>query len=86
MAMPDFRKSWLERDLFSRYFLDIDELAAIATFGEGNGAADKSIEGMVFAYADVLAGVVLCAALALEDVAGLSELAAENFYTESFAF
>ncbi len=41
---------------------------------------------MVFADAYVEAGVVLGTALALDDVAGFSELTTEDFYTESFAF
>ena len=40
---------------------------------------------MVFADAYVEAGVVLGTALALDDVAGFSELTTEDFYTESFS-
>ena len=64
----------------------VDELAAVATFGELNCAVDKGIEGMVFTDTYVQTGVVNCTALAFQDIAGFGILTAENLNTESFAF
>ena len=63
----------------------VDELAAVATFGELNCAVDKGIEGMVFTDTYVQTGVVNCTALAFQDIAGFGILTAENLNTESFA-
>mgnify|MGYP004448535399 CR=1 FL=1 len=49
-------------------------------------AVYESIESVVFAHADVEAGMVNGATLTLDDVAGFSKLAAKNFHSESFAF
>ena len=61
----------------------VDELAAVATFGELNCAVDKGIEGMVFTDTYVQTGVVNCTALAFQDIAGFGILTAENLNTES---
>lgn len=68
------------------YGNDVDKLASVAAFRELNSAAYEGVESVVFADAYVEAGVVLCAALALDDVACFSELTTKDFYTESFAF
>jgi len=68
---------------YGRY---VDEFAAVFAFCEEDCAVHKGIERVVFADAYVEAGVVLGTALALDDVAGFSELTTEDFYTESFAF
>jgi hypothetical protein len=41
---------------------------------------------MIFAHADILAGVVRCAALTDNNIAGQSRLTTVNLYAESFAF
>ena len=41
---------------------------------------------MVSAEADILTGIVYCAALADDDVARLCELTTEYLHSESFAF
>lgn len=66
--------------------LNVDELAAVATFGELYGSAYEGEQGVVLADAYVKAGVMDGAALTLENVAGFGELAAENLYAETFAF
>jgi len=61
-------------------------LLTIATFGEHYSAVDEGIDGVVLAQAHVETGVVHCATLALDDVAGLGKLATEDFHAESLAF
>ena len=68
---------------YGRY---VDEFAAVFAFCEEDCAVHKGIERVVFADAYVEAGVVGCAALTFDDVAGLGELTTKNFNTESFAF
>ena len=65
---------------------DVDEATSVATFGEEYGAVDERVEGVVLADAYVEAGVVDSAALTLQDIAGLAELAAKNLNTQTFAF
>ena len=64
---------------------DIDELTAVAALGEEDGAVNKSVESVVLAHAYVEAGVVDCAALTLDDVAGLAGLTTENLDAEALA-
>jgi len=59
---------------------------AFAFLAERYRAVYQREQRVVLAHADVEAGVVLGTALALDDVAGFSELTTEDFYTESFAF
>ncbi len=66
--------------------LNIDELATLFTGREDYYTVDKSEEGVVFADANVQSGVVNGATLTLQDIAGLAELAAKDFNSESFAF
>ena len=71
------------------FFFDgrnVDETATVATLGEEDCAVDQCVDCVVLAHAYVEAGVVDSAALALDDIAGLGELAAEDFNAESFAF
>ena len=68
------------------YGLYIDEFAAVATFGEYHHAVDEGVDGVVLAQTYVEAGMVNCAALALDDIAGFAGLSAEDFHTESLAF
>ena len=55
-----------------------DVAAVLAAFVEFHHAVDESVERVVLAHADVLAGVVGCAALADDDVAGDAFLTAKN--------
>lgn len=64
----------------------VDKLAAFFADGELHGAVYESVEGVVAADAYVEAGVMLCAALALDDVAGLADLSAEDLDAQAFAF
>ena len=66
--------------------LHVDELASFLAFGEHYHSVNKSEEGVILAHAYVETGVVHCATLTLEDVAGFAILSAENLHTESFAF
>ncbi len=66
--------------------VDVDELAAVLACGEGYGAVDECIDGVVFAHAYVETGMVDGAALTFDDVAGFGKLTAEEFHTETFAF
>ena len=66
--------------------LDVDELATVATFAELYSAADEGIESVVLADTDIQTGMVHCAALTFENVAGFGELAAEDLNTQTFAF
>lgn len=52
--------------------LYVDELASFLTCGEDYYAIDEGEESVVFAHTYVETGMVLSAALALQDVAGLA--------------
>lgn len=65
---------------------NIDKLAAIATFGESNHAVDESVDCVVFAQANIQAGVMYGATLALDDIACFARLTAKDLNTESLAF
>ena len=52
---------------------------------ECNHSVHEGVQSMVRAHAYVLAGIVDCASLTDEDVAGLGHLAAEQFQSKSFA-
>jgi hypothetical protein len=62
--------------------LDADEAAVAATILEFDVAGDEREERVVFALADVFAGLMLGAALADENRASVDELAAEALYAE----
>src|ERR1700731_4076149 len=64
---------------------DRDEGAAVGAGAVGDGALDLGEEGVVAAHVDMLAGVVLGAALADDDVAGHDDLAAELLDAEAAA-
>lgn len=66
--------------------LHVDELAAFLALGEYNNTVDESEESVILAHAYIEAGMMHCATLTLDDVAGFAILTAENLYTESFAF
>ncbi len=55
-------------------------------FSEDNYTVDQSEKSVVLAHTYVEAGVVNCATLTLDDVAGFAMLTTENLYSESFAF
>jgi hypothetical protein len=57
----------------------------VPSFAKRNPTVDERIERMVFANAHVQSGVMLRAALANNDVAGLADFSAENFESESLA-
>ena len=52
---------------------------------EGDDAVNEGIEGVVAAHADVLAGIVLRATLAHDDVASYALLTTKNLHTESLS-
>lgn len=64
----------------------VDVLAAVFAFGEEHCAVNESVNGVVFAQTYVLTGMVHCATLALDDVAGFAFLTTENLHAKSFAF
>lgn len=66
--------------------LDVDELAPLLAGREHYYSVDESEESVVFTHTYVQTGVVLSAALALQDVAGLAVRTSENFDSEAFAF
>lgn len=84
-ALPVINKVGRLR-LFGNFGVDVDELAAIAACGEANCTAYESVEGVVFANAYVLTGMVNGATLTFNNVACFGVLATKDFYTESFAF
>jgi hypothetical protein len=69
---------WLK--LFNRF--DADELAHLATVFEFDHAGDFGEERIVFAPADIDAGLDGCAALAHDDGTTGDELSAEDLHTE----
>ena len=66
--------------------LYVDELATFLALGEYYETVDESEDSVVLAHSDIKTGMVLCATLTLDDVAGFAMLTAENLYSESFAF
>ena len=58
----------------------------LAFFGEHHDTVNQSKERVVFAHADIFAGIVACAALANDDVACFGELTAKYLQSESLAF
>ena len=60
--------------------------AVFATFFELYCAVNQGEQGVVLAHTHVFAGVVYCAALANDDVAGYAFLTAENLNAQAFAF
>lgn len=62
-----------------------NERAVVFAFAEHYGAIDEGKQCVVFAYADVFAGVVLGAALADEDVACFADFTTKNLHSQSFA-
>ena len=65
---------------------DIDEAATVLSFRENNYTVNQSVDCVVFAHTHVLAGVMNCTTLTLDDIACFAILTAENLNTESFAF
>jgi hypothetical protein len=65
---------------------DGDVGAAFGFSGELNFAVDKREQGMVFAHADVTAGMPHGAALTSDDVAGDGQLATRLLQAEAAAF
>lgn len=65
---------------------DVDELAAFFACGEDNDAVNQCVDGVILAETYVEAGMMHCAALTLDDVAGFGELSAKYLHAESFAF
>ena len=61
---------------------DADEAAAAATVFKLDVAGDEREKRIVFALADVFAGLVLGAALADQNRAGIDQLSAEALYAE----
>lgn len=69
--------------LGQRSYADIG--ATLALLAERHRAVYQSEQGVVLAHTYVLAGVVNSTSLTNDDVASLSELTTEKFYTESLA-
>lgn len=65
---------------------DGDEGLVLSLLYELNRAVDESEEGVVFAHADISAGMMNCATLTNDDVASLSGLSSEELKAKSFAF
>lgn len=66
--------------------LHVDKLAALFAGAEYNHTVDESKQSVILTHAYIKAGVVLRAALTLQDVAGLAVGSTENFHAEAFAF
>ena len=66
--------------------LYVDELAALFACSEHYYAVDESEESVVLAHTYIKTGMVLCAALTLDDVAGFAVGATEDLHAEAFAF
>ena len=79
MAFPGKTQTHLIGGLGGSY---ADEAAAAATVFKLDVTSDKREERVVLALTDVLSGLVLGAALANQNRAGVDELSAEAFYTE----
>jgi len=62
---------------------DADEAAAAATIFELDVTSDQREERVVLALTDIFTGLMLGAALANQNRAGIDELSAEAFYAES---
>ena len=75
-------------DLASGFGCRDDRHKALVAFAatEFHDAICEGIQGVVLADSDIVAGVMLCAALANENVARDADLAAINFDAQSFAF
>ena len=65
---------------------DVDEFTSAFAFGKDDSSVNQGIDCVVFAHADILSGMVDCAALAFDDVTCFCKLATEYFDAESFAF
>ena len=72
-------------DDFALHRVDGDERLVVFLFHELNDAVALGIEGVVLAHTDVLARVVLGAALTHDDVACDGCLSTENLHSESLA-
>jgi hypothetical protein len=57
----------------------------IPAFPEFHPSVDQGEKGMIFAHAYVKAGIMTCASLADDDIAGLGELASVNLNAEPLA-
>lgn len=64
----------------------VNEAATVFAFGKHYHTINQSKESVVFAHAYIKTGMMHCATLAFEDVAGLSMLATKNLHTQTFAF
>lgn len=66
--------------------LHVDKLAALFSCGEYHYTVYQCEKSVVLTHAYIQAGMVLCASLAFEDIAGFAFRAAEDLHTKSFAF
>jgi len=64
----------------------IDEATSVAALGEEHRAVNESVDSVILAHAYILARVVHCTALTLDDVTCLASLTAKNLDAETFAF
>ena len=89
---PDYRSDGRDyADVMNNLFGDLsfyrengDEGFAFTLLLEFDDAVTKSIKSVILAHADVLAGIVLRAALANDDVTSNGGLSTEKFHSESF--
>ena len=65
--------------------LDVDVLATLLAGGEYHNTVDQGEQSVVLAHAHVQSGVMNCAALTLNDVAGFAIRTTKDLYSESFA-
>ena len=63
--------------------VDVDVASAVL---ELHNTVNQSIQRVVLAHANVLAGTMLCTALTADDVTGLGKLTTKNLHAEAFAF
>ena len=66
--------------------LDHVDVGVTSAVLELYSAVNQSIEGVVLAHANILAGTMLGTALTADDVTGLGKLTTKNLHAEAFAF
>ena len=66
--------------------IDVDVFTSLLADGEYHYTVDQCEQGVVLAHSHVQSGVMNCAALTLQDVAGFAIRTTKNLHSESFAF
>ena len=67
------------------YGLNVDVFSSFLSGSEHHITVNESEESVVLAHTDIQAGMMLCAALTLDDVAGFAIRPTEDFDAEAFA-